>query len=192
MSDRRAKQVDRWVICFTGFLQAGRISGVETIQDAIHRQCNCDGTRVLLKSWQDSVKDLSGRMWNRRPKDGQPEIVVIGYSYGGWTAVLMTRVLKKLGWNVKTLLLIDPVRRPISWLPSPSSMLSFWKIAVPDNVGIVYEWYQKINKPRGHKVRVCYGTKHVRRRLPVNHQNIDDHPTVFKKALAVACPGMEA
>lgn len=190
--------VDLWVVCIAGWREEGKPSGIENIQDAIHRKCHCDTTRVLLKSWRDNMPDLASRMWHRskyrfsRSPADQPRIVIIGYSYGGWTACILANELKKRKWKVENLLLIDPVWRPISWLPSPSSLWGNWTIDVPNNVNAVNEWHQKINKPSGHKVITSSRTLHYEQTLMLKHGQIDDDPQIFNKALAVSCPEINA
>ncbi len=186
------KAIDRWVICFSGFLQGGRVSGIEKIEDAIHRQCHGDTTRVLLKSWKDSPADLASRIWNRCPEGGHPAIVLIGYSYGGYTAVLLARELNERGFEVETMLLIDPVFRFLGRFPSLFSLADWWTIEVPSNVRNLFDWSQKINKPSGHKIVESIKTTRNHETLMVKHQHIDDSPIVFKRAMLVACPEVKA
>lgn len=184
--------INRWIICFTGWHQEGRLSGLEKIEDAIHRQCNGDDTRVLLKSWKDSPADLASRIWNRCPEGHQPAIVVIGYSYGGYTAVLLARELDKRGLKVEMMLLIDPVWRPFTWIPSVLSMLGWWTIDVPSNVRSLHAWHQNVDLPSGHTLIVDHKTLCSEDTLNVSHQHIDDAPVVFNRAMAVACPEKES
>ncbi len=190
--------VDRWIICITGYPEVSPPSGIVNIQAAIHHKSHCDTARVMYKSWRDNMSDLASRMWHRSkcrfshsPAD-QPRVVICGYSYGGWTAVLLANELKKRNWCVENLLLIDPVWRPISWLPSPSSLLTDWTIDTPNTVDVIHEWYQKMNRPRGHKVVSASRTVHYKKILMQKHGDIDDDPMIYDKALEVACPEVTA
>jgi len=181
--------VERWIVCVGGLGQdePGR-HGIDEIQDAVFRQCTCEFTRVPRMSWRDSPKAIARRIFNRRPVGHQPRVVLIGFSYGGWTAVLIARELEGLNVPVETLLLIDAVWRPLAWLPSLTSLMRRWKIDLPANVGACYAWRQKRSTPCGHDIdpgRVRQFTEHT---LNVPHDEIDEHPEVWAKALAVACP----
>jgi len=181
--------IERWIIVFTGFLQEGRLSGLEKIEHAIHQQCNCDSTRVILKSWQDSPGAVASRIWNRQPEGHPPAIVIIGFSYGGFTAVLLARELGKRGLKIETMLLIDPVWRWLAELPSVLSLGSWWEINVPKTVRTLFAWFQKVDRPRGHRLIVDENhTLYFPKTLKRTHNQMDDAEEVYKKALLVACP----
>lgn len=182
------RAVERWIVCFSGFLQEGRLSGIEKIEDAIHRQCNGDSTRVLLKSWRDSPADVAQRIWNRCPEGHQPAVVIIGYSYGGYTAVLLARELEKRGLKVETMLLIDPVWRWAARWPSLLSWLEGWEIKVPSNVRKLYGWTQKVDTPAGHKIVPSGSTISDIQTLMRAHNIMDDAMEVYNRAMFVACP----
>jgi pimeloyl-ACP methyl ester carboxylesterase len=185
--------VERWIVCVGGFGQdePGR-HGIDEIQDAVFRRCTCESTRVPRMSWRDSPASIAKRIWNRRPDDHPPRVVLIGFSYGGWTAILIARELESLGLDVEVMLLIDAVWRPLAWLPSLTSLLRRWKIRVPENVRCVYSWRQQAGAPFGHEVMCGALTLHTAHTLTAPHQQIDDHPEVFAKALEVACPERKA
>lgn len=181
--------IERWIICIVGYRQEGKPSGIEKIQDSLHRQCGGADTRVLLKSWRDNMVDLASRMWNRRPIDHQPRITIIGYSYGGLTAVKLVRELEKTKWEAEILLLIDPVWRFWDAMPSPSSLFSGWQIQLGDNVGTLWWWHQAVDRPRGHRVN-CDENKILvhEKTMLLPHHEIDDSPEIFDIAMHISCP----
>lgn len=184
-------RVTRWIVCIGGFNQSeGRLTGVANIEAALHRRCNCPTTRVLLKSWRDSSHDLAERIWNWRPSHGRPQVFILGYSYGGYSAVLLARELKERGIDVETMLLVDPVWRIWGRFPSLSSLLSKWKIHVPDNVARLYSWRQEIDKPMGHPLVTAGSTRHIEKMVERSHSYMDDYEEIQTIALSTACPEM--
>lgn len=185
--------IERWIVCATGWHQEGRLSGIDKIQNELHIksfQQGYENTRVLLVSWKDSMKHLAQRMWEHRPVDHQPRIVLIGYSYGGYTINQLAKILTKMGWRVELEFLIDAVWRWLSKLPSFLSLLGGWMITAPDEVDDLYWWHQKMNKPMGHDVR--WKHKHSLRwheqELPIMHDRIDDDPDIKKRILQLVFP----
>ena len=189
-----ALPVERWIVCVTGLRQSeGQLTGLERLQDAIHRRCSNDETRVLLRDWRDSPDAIAQRIWLRRPVDRQPVVILVGYSYGGTTANEIARELDARGIEVTTMLLIDPIWRPFRYWPSLLSVFSCWSLSVPPNVRQLYSWRQKRSRPRGHALVVDGArTHHIAHTLNVEHGYMDDHPDVQLTTLRTACPSSEA
>ncbi len=185
-------EVDRWIVCISGYMQSeARLSGIEQLQHKIHTQCSSPTTRVLLKSWRDSPDDLAERIWRSQPHH-PPGIVVIGYSYGGCTAIALCEELERRGLDVEHLLLLDAVWRPWHLIPSLLSLLKLWVLKVPSNVGTCYSWTQTLTKPSGHTVQVDRDATTLHRcTLNVGHQYVDEHPVAHECAMRVACPDPE-
>lgn len=191
--------VKRWIVCETGFGQdESRVTGVESLQDEVHRLCSCADTRCVLKSWRDSPSSLAQRIKNRAGGDEDPTIVVIGYSWGGYSSVLLCRELQKRDLSVEHLLLCDAVWRSKFMIGYPLSLTDWLTISIPGNVRNLYSWRQTANIPCGAKIKLeepydektNQGTKHVLERvLPhVTHEHIDEHREFLRVAKSVACP----
>ena len=185
--------IKRWVVCWTGFGQGEhRMTGVEMLQDDLHVQCSCPHTRVILKSWHDSPSSIAARIKNRCGEDLDPAIVIIGYSWGGYSAVLMARELRRRGLTVDNLLLADAVWRSRFFIGYPLSLLDKFAIMIPSNVKQVHTWRQTSNTPRGAKIiiedpsKTDWVTNEV---LPhIDHQYVDDHRPFLLTAKRLACP----
>lgn len=177
----------RWINCFNGYTQGDRWrTGVGRIHREILSTCSGPSTYTNLSSWRDDVANIADNIteWCERP-----QVVAIGYSYGGWTAVLLCRELQLRGVSVEHLVLIDAVWRPWQRLASPRSLCDGMKIVVPTNVHRVLSWTQKKSKPSGHEVEVNQATTGIERRsLNVSHIYADDQPEVREAVLDIACP----
>ena len=150
--------------------------------------CNGPDTYVKLCSWRDDVANLADNImeWG----GDNPRVVLIGYSYGGWTAALLSRELQERGITVRHLVLIDAVWRPWQRFASPRSLWDGMKIVVPTNVERVLSWTQKKSKPSGHYVQVNEQSTFIdRRSLNVSHIYADDQRRVREAAVDIACPG---
>ena len=193
--------VKRWIVCTTGFLQhEGDATGTEILQDAIHRLCSCADTRVLLKSWRDNPQDLARRIHHHTPDDSRPTVILVGYSYGGYTSVLIARELRKYGIDVEWLILCDPVWRPRFLINYWLSMLDVFSIRVPNNVHNLFITRQSFDYPRGAGIKLEDETRtswirpdHDIVYPEIPHRNIDKVSMEFKKkAMEEACPKAEA
>ncbi len=185
--------VERWIVCITGFMQPeGRVTGVESLQDELHRLCLCRSTRVILKSWRDSAYHVAERIWNRRPQNKQLHVVLIGYSWGGYTAVKLAWELRKRGLEVESLILSDAVWRSKTPIFYPLSMVNYFPIHIPDNVHTLYTWRQVSNRPRGAEIKLQDKdvTKWITNRVhdDIDHQYMDDDDEFLRIAKEVACP----
>lgn len=106
----------------------------------------------------------------------QINVNVLGYSYGGTSAVslcdkLRTALPKAI--TVKNLFLVDPVWRPRHYLPSFMSILGNGTLAVPRNVLECYVWRQSQSIIRGCTV-VAPLSKKTEASLPYTHSKIDE------------------
>ena len=186
--------VERWIVCVTGFCQPeSRATGVEILQDRLHRLCGNPFTRVLLRAWDDSPWHCAERIWTRRPPVDPPRVVLIGYSWGGYTANEIAKQLHRRGLAVDALLLCDAVWRSRTIFGRPLSMLDCWTIRVPANVRRCFVWRQTANRPRGARVVVTDPITEITESvLPhLAHQYMDDLPEFHKIASLVACPRNE-
>ena len=183
-------EIDRWIVCVTGFLQPeGKITGVVELQEKIRRQCVCPRVVTELKSWNDNPWYIAERIWRFRPRN----VVLVGYSYGGFTAALVARELaaRNSGIRVDAMVLSDAVWRPAANWPSIRSLFNGGRIEIPRNVRRLWSWTQTTNKPCGHELIVDEKyTTWVKECVPdIRHQYMDDLEAFHEVALEVACPG---
>lgn len=194
--------VNRWVVCVTGFGQSeDRLTGVEMLQDVLRRQCSSADTVVVLRSWRDSPGSLAQRIANRSPDDFDPHIVTIGYSWGGYSSVVLARELQKRGLTVDHMLLCDAVWRGRFMMSYPLSLTDAFTITIPSNVKHLYTWRQCANTPRGSKIRLEHpydegeerGTlwDYQEEHKHITHQHLDDLRSFRKKAKELACPHLK-
>ena len=143
-----------WVMLFCGFLQKdGDVNGMVTLWDRLRRKYSSHDVIVERHSWYTNASDLA-EMINRIHVEDieKPEIVVIGYSWGGTTSLNFARELGKRGLRVSRMVLSDAVYRP--WLPLGYS-LAFCPcvtLKVPPSVKRVTAYRQRTNWPRGHRL----------------------------------------
>jgi len=184
-----SRPINRWIICLNGYSQGDRQrTGVGRIYRDILSTCACPDTFLSLSSWRDDMSAVADNImeWGVH----KPEVVIIGYSYGGWTSVLLCRELAKREIDVQDLVLIDAVWRPWQRVASFRSLFDGASIVIPPSVYRVLSWTQKVNKPSGHPVKVDETRTTIdQRSLVVAHAYADDQPEVREAALQIACPG---
>ncbi len=112
------------------------------------------GLRVDYIAWNHDPDD-----WARfvhRHASAACRIIIAGYSWGGGRgAKALSEALRERARVVDHMLLSDPVYRR-SWAPSwfsllPSSLTSDRTIHLPSTVLLCEWWYQRLDKPSGHK-----------------------------------------
>ncbi len=189
----RVEPVSRWIICFAGFGQnAGRLTGIERLQDALRREYADDDTVVLLKSWDDNAEHLVERICNRRPKEKPPEVVVIGYSLGGWKAVEFCNEAIKKDVVVESLFLCDAVWK--SRFPFLLWLSYFWPLELVVNSGVkrLAIWRQIRDRPTGSAIRFSQATKLIKPTYVTRmtgHSDMDDLADFQKTVMLYAAKG---
>jgi thioesterase domain-containing protein len=181
-----ATRPSHWTECFTGYMQTeGRVTGVVELYHDIRQACNCPESVLHLRSWRDDAWQVAEHIWRMRPR----RIVLIGYSYGGYTATLVARELNARGVVVDALLLCDAVWRTRASIASPLSLFSRWTIDVPPNVRRLWSWRQMNNLPAGHQLKIAASTEIMHGEMVPNvrHQYMDDYHVFHAEALRVAC-----
>lgn len=144
--------IKEWHIVLSGFLQrAGDVNGMVLIWQDLRRVVPSHAV-LQLHSWNCNLPDLAELISRLAPDDAAPRINVYGYSWGGQSAVLLARQLRRRGVSVNHLVLSDAVYR--HWYP-----LGWWRafapwrsIRVPDNVRRVTHFRQRESWPRGHRL----------------------------------------
>ena len=131
----------------------------------------------------------------RRNGSMMPEIILVGYSWGGDCAVDVCWKLDDLGLEVEHLLLCDAVYRSSLKTMAWRALTSSPKLKIPDNVAEVTWFYQRRNKPAGH-VPVAVdpyndfdkaGTViHPGKQLDMIHAAMDEAPEFIDAAVRIA------
>lgn len=197
-ADVKAHPIRHWRICIGGFLQTeGKPTGLSALWHQLHCGLSGPQTVVALKSWRNRWSDTAE--WVYRMRNGlTPDIRIVGYSWGGWSAVLLARELQRRGLPVHSMVLCDPVYRHWYKLGQWRALWPWSTIEIPPNVGNVY-WCRQQNprfqpgrpggwfQPAGHDVRAeSFRTKvHKPLVLDCEHVYCDDHPEFHNLALGV-------
>ncbi len=201
--------VTSWILFFQGFLQdEGGRTTLERVHRRVNQRCSGPNTIISIGGWRDNVSDKARRIanWRDEQTGDNPRVVIVGFSYGGWSATRVCVELQKHDMPVEALLLCDPVGRFFGHLPSSFSMLDVIPIRVPANVRKLYTWRQKANYPRGGRIvlekpyaalsdgkndgGVNCGTSWIEDKIFhfVPHESMDDHPDFQRTILQIACP----
>ena len=143
--------IRKFIIVIPGFMQSrGTPNGMVALWRKLHHAYAGPDTVVSLHLWNSNWRDVAEWIWRLRPNKGQLDIVIAGYSWGGYSAVLLARQLKKRGIQVRSMILSDPVYRHWYWL---GQWRAFWpqsRIRLPSKVGCVAVFRQETNLPSGH------------------------------------------
>lgn len=164
------------LIGISGFAETERRpSGVEDVLWSVFSSVEHVATARFL--WKDSLVTMVRLI--RRMKTHWPEIEIniLGYSYGGQTAVNLAA--KLWPWTVTNLFLIDPVWRWSNHMPSVLSMYGMGTLTVPKNVTTCTLWRQRQSAIRGCKVVMqSADTGFTEDELSHTHTKIDNSPAI--------------
>ncbi len=174
-------RVNNWVICFTGALQhEGNDVGVVRLWNELRTKHSSPDTCILLYSWDHSVDHLAELMWRLVQLDSlHANILVVGYSWGGMTAVNLCRALDRRGdLMVRDLVLCDAVYRHRYRFGYWRSLASWFTIKIPSNVCRVRWFRQYENRPRGHNLKAKSIATDIQNPVTLNvkHNMMDDQP----------------
>ena len=148
-----------------------------------------ESTCVELRPWTTDVWELAELIWRLRPPSGPVRIVLVGYSWGGYTAVMLARELGRRGIEVDAMVLSDAVYRHRYWLGQWRAVVPWTEILVPPKVRQVYWLRQRETCPRGHDVVPVdrhLTTVHPAVWLDMGHRYADDAPEFHRLAMEVA------
>ncbi|NCS12995.1 MAG: DUF2974 domain-containing protein [Microcystis aeruginosa G13-09] len=108
------------IIVFTGFASQtlNEITGMQKLVDALRQEAKLDrlDLKIPIFAWdekKDAINYLSSLRLNNNDK-----LIVIGHSYGGDTAILLAKELKKRNRRVDLLVQVDSVGSSDDVLPS--------------------------------------------------------------------------
>lgn len=147
--------VSEWHICLSGFMQrAGDVNGVVLIWDEL-RSIAPYAAEVQMHGWDANLADIAELIDRLAPSDAKPLVNIYGYSWGGYSAVLLARELQRRGVNVQRMVLCDAVYRHWYRLGWWRAFAPWARIVVPDNVLRVTHFRQRKSRPFGHVVKAA-------------------------------------
>jgi len=184
-------------ILVSGFTQQlGRVNGILRLRETLVEDgFNCGPRwRTYYLEWRADFGQVASDVANCAVIHRvRPRVNLCGYSYGGWGALRLAEELEARGIEVPVLTLVDPVARA-PWvprpIPTPSSMLPrYWSrlLLVPANVGMVHEFYQRTNRPQGHRLVLSPSTQiGSSTELDLRHDQMDDAAVVHECVIDAA------
>lgn len=178
-----------WLVPITGFTQnLGQATGLERLWRSVRRSASRPRTCVVTPRTWDFDADAFARFVVRnshRPLD-RVAVGVYAYSWGAGSGfVRLAKALREHApeLTVDEAVLADPVYRSNwmpTWLPlNPLSLTGHPAIRVPANVRYVHHTFQRVDRPRAHKLRTTgpHTIIHPGVECEVGHTQMDDHPT---------------
>jgi len=145
----------RLLIGISGFGQSlARSSGVEDLLLATY--WTDPDVLIVRHEWRDNFQATASfveRIYRQWAANNLP-IVVVGYSYGGDSAVRLATTLEAREIPLEWLFLIDPVWRMWRYLPSLISLGGRGVLEIPANVKNLETWRQRETRIRGAEIRV--------------------------------------
>jgi len=165
----------RLIVSARGFSQdLGEQSGVDLLDNAVHSEFACPGTRVpYAHDWHTRPNQLFN--WLSANLESEARIDFFGFSNGGGVFFpRFQRLLLKYQWRLNTVLLIDPVNsggrlNPRRWFGGGQT-----KVVNADRV-VVYT--QNVDHPRSAGVTWKGGViEYVAVNVP--HGSMDNNPMV--------------
>lgn len=190
--------INRWHFVLSGFTQSeARLTGCMKLWRKIHH--HCPNTRAELRKWSDDFAAVAE--WIHLCRNGQtPDVVISGYSFGGFSGTILAKELRNRGLGVRALVLCDPVYR--HWYRAGwwRSLMPWSTIEIPDNVQNVYLLRQDNDRfstgrsggwiqPAGHDIVLEDDKKtvlHPEIVLASQHAYMDDAPEFHEISLKVS------
>lgn len=145
----------RAVYVATGFLQnAGTATGLVGLWEELHARYSCAGTVVKLLPWNADWRAEANFV--ERVLEPTGTVDFVGYSWGaGWGFVRFATEARRRGRGIRRAFLLDPVYRHCYWLGQWRAFVPSIPVTIPDNVGRVTWWRQRIERPFGHDLRAA-------------------------------------
>jgi pimeloyl-ACP methyl ester carboxylesterase len=139
--------INRVVICIAGaFQRIGQTNAMTRLHHGLHCELAEPGTQVVFYPWFGNWSDVA--RWIKQIEESndrqQPVIDLVGYSWGGASAIELAWELKDCGLKVRKILLADAVYRHRY---RAGNWRAFWphsKLVVPSTVGEVF-WVRQRN-----------------------------------------------
>jgi len=178
--------------CIAGFTQGTKTwHGVLKLHERMTCELNCNPIcRVWFHRWKDDWESIAEHIWLLGDKyQDEIEVYVYCYSYGGgWGAIKYCNYLDECGLRVPVMVMSDPVYRNPLLIMRWTSLVSFSSITIPENVGVVHRFYQRVNKPCGHNLKINEDTTMwaTDQELHCTHQKMDDSKEFHDLSIQIA------
>ena len=178
-------EISDLVVYISGFTQdARRVGGI--LAEHLwaldrRREVGAGHARVVYKPWNDSWDGFAAYAQLLLGRRGR--VYIVAYSWGvGFGAAQLTEQLRRRGISVPWVVYVDGVRRTRNPLLRWAALYSgpgAPRIPVPNNVGRVYRFYQRVSRPQGHELRIRNPQRTelvLDEEIPLPHAEIDDSP----------------
>jgi hypothetical protein len=191
------------IIVFTGFASQtlNEITGMQKLVDALRQEAKLDrlDLKIPIFAWdekKDAINYLSSLRLNNNDK-----LIVIGHSYGGDTAILLAKELKKRNRRVDLLVQVDSVGSSDDVLPSNVAKGINYYQANDDPISSGrFKVQQKVINSTNLDVNRVFRNELISNNsYPLNHGSIDDsnvvHQAIIQQtlnAIAVKNPTPQA
>lgn len=181
-----------YIICIGGFTQGiGRRTGIFRLWMKLLK-LRSPHVSVELYEYNHPWNAVAEQIFLASEDWDNTRIVVAAYSFGGGFGFLqLARELAERGLEIDTGILSDAVYRSRFILGKWLAFVDWPVIRVPPNVKIVHWFYQRMNRPRGHRV-VAVNEQSTKidppegTQLSAIHQFLDDSPVFHKLVISVA------
>ncbi|MCZ8226057.1 MAG: DUF2974 domain-containing protein [Microcystis sp. LE19-84.1B] len=179
------------IIVFTGFASQtlNEITGMQKLVDALRQEAKLDrlDLKIPIFAWnekKDAINYLSNLRLNNNDK-----LIVIGHSYGGDTAILLAKELKKRNRRVDLLVQVDSVGSSDDVLPSNVAKgINYYQADDnPISLGRFKVQQEVINSTNLDVNSVFRNELISNNSYPLNHGSIDDsnviHQAIIQQVL---------
>ncbi|NCT52270.1 MAG: DUF2974 domain-containing protein [Microcystis aeruginosa G13-03] len=172
------------IIVFTGFASQtlNEITGMQKLVDALRQEAKLDrlDLKIPIFAWdekKDAINYLSSLRLNNNDK-----LIVIGHSYGGDTAILLAKELKKRNRRVDLLVQVDSVGSSDDVLPSNVAKGINYYQANDDPISSGrFKVQQKVINSTNLDVNRVFRNELISNNsYPLNHGSIDDSNVVHQ------------
>ena len=172
------------IIVFTGFASQtlNKITGMQKLVDALRQEekLNQLDFKIPIFAWNDR-KDAISYLRSLRLNNND-KLIVIGHSYGGDTAILLAKELKKLNRRVDLLVQVDSVGSSDDVLPSNVAKGINYYQANDDPISLGrFRVQQEVIKSTNLDVNRVFRNELISNNsYPLNHGSIDDSNVVHQ------------
>ncbi len=179
-----------WHVVISGFLQhEGLPVGMVRLWHDLHESHAGPDAYVLFCKWNADWAALAELIGRYRETE-EPRIAIYAYSWGGMSAVFLSRQLQRRGIDVKWMVLSDPVYRHSYPLGNWRTLVPWSEIVVPTNVDWVDSFRQRTSWLRAHRV-VAADSDETHVSAPwmarhIDHSHMDDLVEFQKRCREVA------
>lgn len=188
--ETRRLVVASWIFCMSGFLQhKGRPNGITRLWRKLYAEFAGPDCVVDHHPWNFDPGRIAEFVWRYSDNQALPKVLIVGYSWGGSSAVKLAEQLQLRGIDVAEMILVDAVYRHKYWCGQWRAFWPWSRILIPSNVLHVSWFRQDVSLPRGHRV-IARNPDRTKIEEPVqlyvSHQYVDEHALVEKLTMQLA------